>query len=428
MPTPHAKSNNSTMDEDDDVPPLPNSPANLPRRRSKRAASLGGGANPPKGILNKNKNKNKRASLPSAGLPLGDDEDTMDSKGGKKKRKKGRKLVAFGSPQAAEFNSSSPSASLTPMPTEAAKLQYKVPDNSMMSESSADTSTASASLNITIDSNVGKFDTNDDDDNTVELEGDLNALMTSVSQGHGTNEVDDDENTVELEGDISTLLANAEDNNGAADDGSVDTIEADEHDRTVELEGDLSSLLSAVSNTSNTLRRLSGESGGNLAEDTKLSPTAHHVNLAGSTDPNSSFDVMMAAANNMPMVDLSKVKLDVCCKEIVNFCERGEAKSFDQHVHEIDSILLDACYKSQTVTPPITASPGKNKKKLTFSNDFVIGVVDEVLGACAEEVASKMEETKEGGDKILEEIKLNNPDMLKTIQVRQSEERMQRAT
>ena len=143
-----------------------------------------------------------RASLPAAGVPMGDDTDTLDSKGGKKKRKKGRKSVAFGSPQAAEFNSSSPSASLTPMPTEAAKLKYAVPDNSMMSESSADTSTASASLmNITADSAGGNFEGGDqenDDDNTVELEGDINALMTSVSQGHGTNEMDEDENTVEV--------------------------------------------------------------------------------------------------------------------------------------------------------------------------------------------------------------------------------------
>ena len=54
---------------------------------------------------------------------------------------------------------------------------------------------------------------------------------------------------------------------------------------------------------------------------------------------------------------------------------------------------------------------------MTFSNNFVLGVVDEVLGACAEEVTAKMEETKSGGDKILESIKANNPDMLKTIQL-----------
>ncbi|GMI09065.1 hypothetical protein TrRE_jg4363 [Triparma retinervis] len=402
VPTPHAKFANSSSteldDEDEDVPPLPSSPIEPPKRtRSKRAASLGGAAQTqPKGILNKNKGK---------------------------KRKKGRKSVAFGSPQAAEFNSSSPSASLTPMPTEAAKLKYIVPDNSMMSESSADTSTASASMmNITADSNNGNFESSDhhdgEDDNTVELEGDINALMTSVSQGHGTNEMDEDENTVELEGDISTLLANAVNSSPSpllnSSCASADTVEAD---TTVELEGDLSQLLSAVTNTTNTLRRLSGESGGNLASATKSSPTAHHVNLALVTSPNSSFDAMMAAANNMPMVDLSKVKLDVCCKEIVNFCERGETKSFAQLVQEIESKLLDACYKSQTITPPITASPGKKNKKLTFSNNFVMGVVDEVLGACAEEVTAKMSETRSGGSKILSDIKAHNPDMLKTIQL-----------
>ncbi|GMI11395.1 hypothetical protein TrRE_jg10748, partial [Triparma retinervis] len=90
VPTPH-------------VPPLPSSPIEPPKRtQPKRAASLGGAAQTqPKGILNKNEGK-KRSSLPAAGKPMGDDEDTKEGKGGKKKsrrRKKGGKSVAFGSPQ-----------------------------------------------------------------------------------------------------------------------------------------------------------------------------------------------------------------------------------------------------------------------------------------------------------------------------------------
>ena len=128
--------------------------------------------------------------------------------------------LVTGSPQAAEFHNDSPSASLTPMPTKEAKEKYTIPDTSM---SSMDTSNASSSMSNTL---------NEDADNTVELEGDLNALMTSISQGHGTNDADADENTVELEGDISALLKSADDTHH---DDESEATDVPEEDRTMEV-------------------------------------------------------------------------------------------------------------------------------------------------------------------------------------------------
>ncbi|GMH53185.1 hypothetical protein TL16_g01393 [Triparma laevis f. inornata] len=228
VPTPHAKMTSSSFEdkeeeeEEDTLPPLPDSPAVRTTRSYKRAASLGGsGAAVPIGILNKNRGKKGRASIggmPTSTTSAADLAPVAKNEGGKKR--KSRKSVAFGSPQAAEFHNDSPSASLTPMPTKEAKEKYTIPDTSM---SSMDTSNASSSMSNTL---------NEDADNTVELEGDLNALMTSISQGHGTNDADADENTVELEGDISALLKSADDTHH---DDESEATDVPEEDRTIEV-------------------------------------------------------------------------------------------------------------------------------------------------------------------------------------------------
>ena len=414
VPTPHAKMTSSSFEdkgeaeeEEDTLPPLPNSPAVRATRSSKRAASLGGGSGAavPISILNKNKGKKGRASIGAMPTSSADVAPVAKTQGGKKR--KSRKSVAFGSPQAAEFNNSSPSASLTPMPTKEAKEKYTIPDTSM---SSMDTSNASSLLSNTL---------NEDADNTVELEGDLNALMTSISQGHGTNDADADENTVELEGDISALLKSADDTMNKGDDESEAT-DVPEEDRTMELETDMGSLLDIVSSGVKELRRLSDASGGAFGSATKTSPTAHHVTLVKQSNPvDSSFDAMMAASENMAPVDLSTVKLDVCAKEIIGFCERDEAKSFNQTVHEVKSVLVEACNKAQTIAPPLMSltSPAKKKMPQAYNSEIVVSTLYEVLSAASGEVAKKVEETQDGGSSVVENIKANNPDLLKSIQV-----------
>jgi hypothetical protein len=73
---------------------------------------------PSQSILNRS-SKRGRASLPgNAARPNLTFGPSSTSK------KRSRRSVAFGSPQAAEFNSGSPSTKLTPMPSPAAKQQY----------------------------------------------------------------------------------------------------------------------------------------------------------------------------------------------------------------------------------------------------------------------------------------------------------------
>ena len=199
---------------------------------------------------------------------------------------------------------------MTPMPTQEAKEKYTVPDGSMMSESSLDTSGGSL------------LPGDDDADNTVELEGDLNALMTSIGQGHGTDDQADDEHTVELEGDISALLKNAD-----------DTQHRDSTDGTIPLEGDMDSLLSTVSAGVSELRRLSAASPRGIADATKTSPTSHHVTLAppppAAADDDDEFSRLVNGCPPSTLIpkDLTAVKLDLCAVEIVGFCEREEKVS-----------------------------------------------------------------------------------------------------
>ena len=385
VPTPHSKSSQMSDggddvvedEEQDTLPPLAASPfKNFSKRKGKRSASLGGGdgegEGAPKGILNKG-----RMSLPGGNIKV--DEEVRDAEDKTKmrnnKKKKRRKSVAFGSPQAAEFNSSSPSANLTPMPTSEAKQKYTVPDTSIMSESSADTTNSSTA-------------NGDSEDNTVELEGDLNALMTSVGQGYGTDMVDDD-NTVELEGDISDLLKNAEDEQEGGE------------DETMEIEGDLSAVLDSVGGE---LDKIGKENGGKIAEVVINSPKSTRVDFSPTPKYEDDFAGIMRKAEGRVEENLSNVKIDVCCKEIVNFCSRNDKVSFDQAVHDVDSVFLKCCQAAVDVK-------GKGQ------NIAVLDIVGEVVEAAKEEIKVKMEQTKEGGRALLETAKADNPEIVKVIQI-----------
>ena len=144
--------------------------------------------------------------------------------------------------------------------------------------------------------------------------------MTSIGQGHGTDGRDDDENTVELEGDISALLKNADDTPHKDDEDDF----VDPADTTMELEADMGSLLATVSAGVSELRRLSASSPGGIASLTKTSPTSHHVTLAPPEALHDDELSGLVAGAQEPTNDLNAVKLDLCAVEIVGFCEREE--------------------------------------------------------------------------------------------------------
>eukprot|EP00529_Nitzschia_sp_RCC80_P002243 CAMPEP_0113522466 /NCGR_PEP_ID=MMETSP0014_2-20120614/45204_1 /TAXON_ID=2857 /ORGANISM="Nitzschia sp." /LENGTH=1907 /DNA_ID=CAMNT_0000420525 /DNA_START=175 /DNA_END=5899 /DNA_ORIENTATION=+ /assembly_acc=CAM_ASM_000159 len=79
--------------------------------------------------------------------------------------------VAFGSPEVATYNVGSPSASFTPMPKSEAKALYPLPDKSTEENDGAST----------FKSNIQMLDNNDE---TVQIESDLNALVDKISDGN----------------------------------------------------------------------------------------------------------------------------------------------------------------------------------------------------------------------------------------------------
>ena len=237
--------------------------------------------------------------------------------------------------------------------------------------------------------------------------------MTSIGQGHGTDDQDADEHTIELEGDISALLKNADD----TQDGDDDSKDTEEADHTMELEADMGSLLETVSAGVTELRRLSASSAGGIGSATKTSPTSHHITVVALPSADDEFERMIAGG--APPVDLSAVKLDLCAVEIVGFCERGGERSFDQAVHSIKSVLVDACNSAQHVAPPLMSltSPAKKTLAAQYTSEIVVSTIYEVLSAASEEVLKKVEQTKDGGSTILETVRATNPDLLKAIQV-----------
>ncbi len=322
------------MDQDPDVPPLAPSPA---RRQPKRAASLGGSTL--KSILNY---KKPRMSLPAPNAS-------------RSARPRRSRTVAFGSPQAAEFNSGSPSASLTPMPGSEAKQKYAVPDDSM------NTTTSTEGTNT-----PGGHD----DEGTEEFEGDLNAMIASATRGEGEDE------TVELEGDISELLRSAE----RDPDASRPVEDQPEEDNTVELEVDLNSLLSAVgSSGGDSLRRLSASTGGTVADDVLTSPEALKVSLDATPPP-----------PGPPVIDVTSA-------EILLHCESDAAQPFATRVNDFRSSLLEAA----------AAAAGSGRAAV---------VADDVVTAAREEVSRKAAETAGGGERALEAVAEANPYLLHRVQ------------
>ena len=100
-----------------------------------------------------------------------------------------RKSVAFGSPEVAEYNTTSPSMSMTPLPRHRAKEMYTLPDDTMEIEAdmqqllkqNEDTNLNTVNAGSTPLPKRSQSVVAGDEDQTVELEGNLSALLGSVS-------------------------------------------------------------------------------------------------------------------------------------------------------------------------------------------------------------------------------------------------------
>ena len=179
IPTPHAKFGSMDDISEDELPPLATSPMEDEQaaNEKKRSASMG------TGILSKADPKRSRMSMPAG---TNNRRKSMDGR----KSMGGRTRVAFGSPQAAEFNFGSPSGSLTPMPTSEVKEIFTIPSIRYSTESD-NTSTNSGDVS-----------------RTVELESELNDFLNNLSREDAPagDIIENEDNTVELEEDISAML------------------------------------------------------------------------------------------------------------------------------------------------------------------------------------------------------------------------------
>jgi hypothetical protein len=428
----------ATINDDadmDDLPamggsPMPSHSKNTKNGNGSRSMSMSGVgmAGQPKSILHKEScaKRKSRMSLPASknnGEEMGGAADGSTGNGNGNStnngntKKRSRRSVAFGSPQAAEFNTSSPSTKLTPMPSPSAKHLYRVPDTSVDS------------------SNCSRNDVSDggdtmECDDTVELEDDVNALMTSINNGHGTENSDDD-NTIELEGDLSELLKSAddsaigkqlEDEGGGDEDGNADAdadgvlhgVEGmegmEEEDNTVELEGDMSELLGMVND---------GKSPAKTIRDKVLSPDAVSMVIGAERNANGYDSVLPGVSadsgvNNYPVSPAGPKPLTLTSCEILSFAEKNVLKSFKTLVHNVPSVLLESCNKASVVTPIYTDSI--NGTKVDVSRRAVTDVIVEILDMAVDEVSAKVANTVNGGEVAMGVIKSKNPELVREIQ------------
>jgi len=179
------------------------------------------------------------------------------------KHRVARRIVAFGSPEAAEYNVGSPSVSMTPMHPKSVKEKYRVP-TAMDDMEEEDRIEQSFSPSSHIVSNNSKQDSPRAEE-TAELEAGLSgflmqhgnsSMMASIDESvieHAKSSIQHssrDEETAPLEGDLNALISSTKRN-------CRETGEVCEHsisfDETAELEGGLSVLLGERSDTQLTL-------------------------------------------------------------------------------------------------------------------------------------------------------------------------------
>ena len=91
--------------------------------------------------------------------------------------RKTRKTVAFGSPEAAEYNKHSPSVSMTPLPPDKVKTMFLIPRSTSDSDRSMDSST-NRSVSMSHDAAYACED--DGAEHTAQLEGDINTLLINA--------------------------------------------------------------------------------------------------------------------------------------------------------------------------------------------------------------------------------------------------------
>ena len=173
-----------------------------------------------------------------------------------------RRSVAFGSPELAEYNIGSPSASLTPMPSKLAKEKYVVPENQNASKSFEE---SESSIEMGDDTaNLSDLNGILDASKTTELPSDVNDLLAQAdADANGESDHSSGftgspapSETVALEGDIVDLLnvqnqyqsgmSTAETPTLSPGDSSLASSRADgdnKEEHTVELEGDVNALL-----------------------------------------------------------------------------------------------------------------------------------------------------------------------------------------
>lgn len=162
------------------------------------------------------------------------------------KHRVARRIVAFGSPEAAEYNVGSPSVSMTPMHPKSVKEKYRVPTpvDDMEDEDRIEQSFSPSSH---IMSNNSKQDSPRAEE-TAELEADLSGFLMQHRNSSMMASIDESvieraerssrgEETAQLEGDLSALISSTKKN-------CRETREVCEHsvsfEETAELEGGLS--------------------------------------------------------------------------------------------------------------------------------------------------------------------------------------------
>ena len=176
---------------------------------------------------------------------------------GSRRQSGARRSVAFGSPEAAEYNVGSPSMSMTPMPSKQAKKMYVVPENINQDASMSSSNESEPSIELGNDT----ADLNDingvlDGSQTMELEQDVNTMLKRTENEVNEESIDRGGDspaasaTAELPADIHGLLADAEQQYqtelaGALSpaDSSIATPGANNEANTVELAGDVNALL-----------------------------------------------------------------------------------------------------------------------------------------------------------------------------------------
>ena len=235
-----------------------------------------------------------------------------------------RRSVAFGSPEAAEYNVGSPSMSMTPMPSKQAKQLYVVPKNINQDASMSSSNGSEASIELGNDT----ADLNDingvlDGSQTMELEQDINAMFKQADAEANDESVDEGADspaasaTAELPADVHGLLAGAEQHYQTELEGtlspansSVASPGANNEDNTVELAGDVNALLAQ-----------------NLGAGTKT-PVASPTDSVEMTDAQS-----LASMNSRPRPSNSPTEED---------CENSATQSFQSKKLLFDSKVNQA--------------------------------------------------------------------------------------